>query len=106
VVYFNFDKAVLVTKFIKDLDEVVAVMREYTDVKLSVEGYADSQGPAAYNMKLSEKRADFVIKYLTKNGIAADRIIKSFYGEAQPAATNKTLVGRAKNRRVEIKSMK
>jgi OOP family OmpA-OmpF porin len=97
---------VLVTKFIKDLDEVVAVMNEYTDVSLSIEGFADSQGPAAYNLKLSEKRADFVIKYLAKQGIDKSRLVKSFYGEKNPAASNKTLQGRAKNRRVEIKSIK
>ena len=106
VVYFNFDKAVLVTKFIKDLDEVVSVMNEHTNVNLAIEGYADSQGPSAYNMKLSEKRADFVINYLVKKGIAKDRLVNSFYGETKPAATNKTLEGRAKNRRVEIKSIK
>jgi outer membrane protein OmpA-like peptidoglycan-associated protein/opacity protein-like surface antigen len=106
VVYFNFDKAVLVTKFIKDLDEVVAVMNEHTNGNLSIEGYADSQGPSAYNLKLSEKRADFVINYLVKKGIAKDRLIKSFFGESKPAATNRTLDGRAKNRRVEIKSIK
>jgi outer membrane protein OmpA-like peptidoglycan-associated protein len=106
VVYFNFDKTVLVTKFLKDLDEVVAVMQKYPDLNLSVEGYADSQGPAAYNLKLSEKRADFVIKYLAKKGIAKERLTKSFFGEKNPVATNRTLDGRAKNRRVEIKSKK
>ena len=106
VVYFNFDKTVLVTKFIKDLDEVVAVMNAHPNVSLAIEGYADSQGASAYNLKLSEKRADFVINYLVKKGIAKERLVKSFYGETKPAATNKTLEGRAKNRRVEIKSIK
>ncbi|MDO9257490.1 MAG: OmpA family protein [Bacteroidales bacterium] len=106
VVYFNFDKTVLVTKFIKDLDDVVASMKENSDTKLSIEGYADSQGPAAYNMKLSEKRADFVINYLAKQGISKDRLSKFFLGEGKPAADNKTKDGRAKNRRVEIRSIK
>ena len=106
VVYFNFDKTVLATKFIKDLDEVVAVLQQHADLILSVEGYADSQGPAAYNLKLSEKRADYVINYLSKNGIDKARLVKSFYGEDKPVETNKTLEGRGKNRRVEIKSIK
>jgi outer membrane protein OmpA-like peptidoglycan-associated protein/opacity protein-like surface antigen len=105
-VYFNFDKAVLVTKFIKDLDEVATFMNEHPNVNLSIEGYADSQGPSAYNLKLSEKRADFVINYLVKKGIAKERLVKSYHGEDKPAATNKTLDGRAKNRRVEIKTIK
>jgi len=106
VVYFNFDKTVLVTKFIVDLDEVAKVLTDHADLRLSVEGYADAQGPAAYNLKLSEKRADFVINYLVKKGIAKDRLVKMFFGEDKPAASNKTLDGRAKNRRVEIRSVK
>jgi len=106
VVYFNFDKTVLVAKFIKDLDEVVAVLIAHPNLNLSIEGYADSQGPSAYNLKLSEKRADFVINYLIKKGIAKERLAKSYFGETKPAATNKTMEGRAKNRRVEIKSIK
>jgi len=105
VVYFDFDKAVLANKFIKDLDEVVTIMNENTDSKLSVEGYADSQGPAAYNMILSDRRAIFVVNYLVKKGISKDRLIKSFFGENKAAATNKTREGRARNRRVEIKSI-
>lgn len=106
VVYFNFDKSVLATKFIKDLDEVVAIMQENPDTKLSIEGYADSQGPAAYNKMLSGKRADFVINYLAKKGISKERLTKSFFGEEKPAASNKTKDGRAKNRRVEIRAVK
>jgi OOP family OmpA-OmpF porin len=81
-------------------------MQQYPDLNLSVEGYADSQGPAAYNLKLSEKRADYVINYLAKKGIDKARLVKSFFGESKPAATNKTFEGRYKNRRVEIKSIK
>jgi outer membrane protein OmpA-like peptidoglycan-associated protein len=106
IVYFNFDKSVLDTKFIKDLDEVVAVMQENSTARLSIEGYADSQGAANYNMMLSGKRADFVINYLAKNGITKERLSKTSFGEAKPAATNKTKDGRAKNRRVEIRAIK
>lgn len=105
VVYFNFDKSIMITKYIKDLDEVVALLNEHTDLSLSVEGYADSQGPAVYNMKLSEKRADYIISVLVKKGISKDRLVKKFFGEANPAADNKTKAGRALNRRVEIKSI-
>jgi len=106
VVYFNYDKSVLVTKYTKDLDEVVSIMKEQKDVRLSVEGYADAKGTDAYNMKLSEKRADYVINYLVKKGIAKDRLVKSFYGEGKPVGDNNTDEGRALNRRVEIRSIK
>jgi len=55
---------------------------------------------------LSEKRADYVIYYLSKKGIAKDRLVKAYFGEKNPADTNKTKVGRANNRRVEMKSVK
>jgi len=106
VVYFSFDKAVMISKYVKDLDEAVIVMNEHPTLKLSVEGFADSQGPEAYNLRLSEKRADYVIYYLTNKGISRDRLVKAYFGEENPADTNKTKVGRANNRRVEMKSVK
>jgi outer membrane protein OmpA-like peptidoglycan-associated protein len=105
VVYFGSDKSVMLTKYTKDLDEVVSIMKEHSDVSVSVEGYADSQGPDAYNMKLSEKRTDYVINYLVKKGVAKDRLVKKYYGEANPVGNNKTAAGRAQNRRVEIKAV-
>ncbi len=106
VVYFASDKTVMITKYTKDLDEVVTIMNDHADVSVSVEGYADSQGPDQYNLRLSEKRADYVINYLVKKGVAKDRLVKKFFGEANPAADNKTAEGRALNRRVEIKTVK
>jgi len=106
VVYFGSDKSVVITKYTKDLNDVVAIMNEHTEVSVTVEGHADSQGPDAYNMRLSEKRADYVINYLAKKGIDKKRLVKAFYGESKPAADNKTAEGRAQNRRVEIKSIK
>ena len=106
VVYFGVDKSVVATKYIKDLDEVVAIMKEHSDLNVSVEGHADSQGPDAYNMKLSEKRADYVINYLVKKGIEKGRLFKSFFGESKPVGDNKTYEGRSQNRRVEIKTKK
>lgn len=106
VVYFGSDKSIMMVKYTKDLDEVVTIMNEHTDVTVSVEGHADSQGNDAYNMRLSEKRADYVINYLVKKGIAKSRLVKSFAGETKPVGDNKTAEGRAQNRRVEIKSIK
>lgn len=104
VVYFATDRSVVLTKYVKDLDEVVSIMKEHSDVSVSVEGHADAQGNDAYNMRLSEKRADYVINYLAKKGIDKARLIKAFYGESKPAATNNTAEGRALNRRVEIRA--
>jgi len=106
VVYFDINKSVAIAKYTKDLDEVVAIMNDHSDVSVSVEGNADETGTASYNLKLSEKRADYVINYLVKKGIAKDRLVKKFYGKTNPAADNKTAEGRALNRRVEIKTVK
>jgi len=106
VVYFGSDKTTVMTKYTSDLDEVVTILNDHPDVKASVEGYADSQGNDDYNMRLSEKRADFVFKYLVKKGINKDRLVKSSFGEAKPAADNKTAAGRGLNRRVEIRNVK
>jgi outer membrane protein OmpA-like peptidoglycan-associated protein len=106
VVYFGTNKSVPLTKYTKDLDEVVTIMNDHSDVSVNVEGYADSQGNDAYNMKLSEKRADYVIKYLVKKGIAKERLVKKFFGEGNPVGDNATAAGRDQNRRVEIKTVK
>lgn len=104
VVYFASDKSVVMTKYTKDLNEVVTIMKDHTDVTVSVEGHADAQGPDAYNMRLSEKRADYVINYLVKKGIDKARLSKAFFGESKPVGDNATPEGRALNRRVEIKA--
>lgn len=90
----------------KDLDEVVTYMQENNGVKLNIDGHADELGSEALNMRLSERRAVNVIKYLTGKGIPADRLIKTAYGETMPVADNKTADGRTLNRRVEIKTVK
>jgi OmpA-OmpF porin, OOP family len=106
VVYFETNRSSVITKYTKDLDEVVRIMNEKGEVSMSVEGYADAQGSDAYNMKLSEKRADFVINYLVKKGVERSRLVKKYYGEDNPASDNETTEGRAKNRRVEIRTTK
>jgi outer membrane protein OmpA-like peptidoglycan-associated protein len=106
VVYFDINKSVAITKYTADLDEIVAIMNDYSEVSVNVEGHADETGTANYNLKLSAKRADYVINYLVKKGIAKERLVKKFYGKTKPAADNKTFEGRALNRRVEIKTVK
>lgn len=105
VVYFNTNGSVVMSKYTKDLNEVADLMKEYSDVKVSVAGHADSRGDEGYNMRLSEKRADYVINYLVKKGIEKERLVKSFHGITQPAAPNDGPANWAKNRRVELKSV-
>jgi len=65
-------------------------------------GYTDSIGGDAYNLRLSERRADAVKEYLVKHGVDGARIQTSGRGKADPVADNATEKGRFQNRRVEI----
>jgi len=86
----------------KDIDVLADVMKKYEDLNITIEGHTDNIGTAAYNKKLSQKRADSVKKYLIeKSGIAAKRLTAKGFGLEKPIASNKTKEGRQKNRRVE-----
>ena len=65
-------------------------------------GYTDSMGSEAYNLDLSQRRADTVRNEMIKRGAPADRIKATGYGEADPVGDNTTKEGRARNRRVEL----
>ena len=75
-------------------------------MELQIDGYTDSTGSKAHNLKLSKERAAAAKKYLVDNGIEASRLKSEGYGEASPIASNKTKAGRADNRRVEFKVLK
>ncbi|EQD72573.1 outer membrane lipoprotein [mine drainage metagenome] len=85
------------------LMQVVDFSKKYPEADVNVDGYTDSTGPKAYNVKLSQRRADAVRAYLVRNGVAADRIHTKGYGMANPVASNKTAEGRAQNRHVEVR---
>ncbi|MGA2468404.1 MAG: OmpA family protein, partial [Thermodesulfobacteriota bacterium] len=88
---------------LKELPKAVAFVKKYPGTKIRLDGYTDSIGTDAYNMKLSEKRATAVKDYLIKEaGVDSSKITAVGHGEADPVADNKTPEGRAKNRRVEI----
>jgi len=106
IIYFATGKDKFAKSYNKDLDEVVAFLKENGGIKLNINGYADSQGADALNMKLSDRRSANVIKYLKLKGVTIDRLTKKAYGESDPAGDNSTAEGRAKNRRVEIKTVK
>lgn len=85
------------------LDKAVAAMKKYPDIRVEVQAHSDSNGAAAYNQDLSDRRANSVRDYMIGEGIAGDRLVAKGYGESQPIASNDTREGRAKNRRVEMK---
>lgn len=82
------------------LDEVAADMKRYPRLKVELQGHTDSRGADAYNLDLSQRRADSVRDYLIAQGVNGTQLLAKGYGEAQPIADNATDLGRLQNRRV------
>jgi outer membrane protein OmpA-like peptidoglycan-associated protein len=99
---FDFDKAIIKPESKPIINEVVRMMKQSPDLKLSIDGYTDNVGTHEYNIKLSQARAAAVVEALTKAGIAADRLSSAGFGDSNPIADNDKPEGRAKNRRVEL----
>ncbi|MGB0450203.1 MAG: OmpA family protein [Porticoccaceae bacterium] len=100
-VEFEFNKAVVLAIYGDQLDAIAAAMKAHEDIDLVLEGHTDSRGSDDYNMSLSDRRAKAVkAKLVSDYGIPAERISAMGYGETQPAASNATDEGRARNRRV------
>jgi len=101
-VTFAFDSAQLNPQFNPVLDKVAQTLVEYNQTVIQVAGHTDSTGSHAYNMKLSEQRANSVRTYLAGRGVPAQRMHAVGAGPDHPVADNATPEGRAQNRRVEI----
>jgi OOP family OmpA-OmpF porin len=99
---FAFNKAILTPDGERLLDTAVKTMQDNPTITVTCNGYTDSVGSDAYNLKLSDRRAAAAKDYLVKKGIAATRIKTKGYGKSEPVASNATAEGRAENRRVEI----
>lgn len=102
VVLFDFDSAKIKAEAHPMLDEAVIILKKNPAIKVEIDGHTDNLGPAAYNMKLSERRANAVMKYFVDNGVEAERLTVKGFGLTKPAVSNDTKEGRAKNRRVEL----
>ncbi len=102
-VLFTTDKSELLAPAMVQLNQVAeALVRNSPDSRIQVEGHTDSQGQAAHNQELSQKRAEAVATYLRSRGIAPDRVTAVGRGSSKPVADNTSIEGRAQNRRVEI----
>ena len=85
------------------LEQINAVLKSNPEIKLVIEGHTDSRGSAAYNLRLSDQRANAVMEQLITLGTNPNRIQAIGYGESKPIESNKSRRGRAQNRRVEFK---
>ncbi|MDD3005337.1 OmpA family protein [Flavobacterium sp.] len=101
-VRFDTNKSTLTATAKANLDKLVTVFSQYPDTDIVIYGYTDSTGPADFNLKLSQDRANSVKNYLSGKGLVASRFTVQGMGIADPIATNDTPDGRSKNRRVEF----
>jgi len=99
-VLFDFDDDRLTTP--AALDGALAEIARRPGARVTVEGHTDELGSAAYNQRLSERRAEAVVEYLIGRGVARERLVVRGLGESRPVASGHDEVSRRSNRRVEL----
>jgi outer membrane protein OmpA-like peptidoglycan-associated protein len=82
-IYFDFDKYNIRKDSEIEVEKVIAAMEKYPSLKIQVNSHTDSRGPAAYNLWLSQKRAESTINYMSSKGISSDRLASEGYGETK-----------------------
>ncbi len=102
-IYFDSGKATIRPESYPVLDDALRVLQANPNVIVEIAGHTDSVGGDAYNLRLSDARANSVRTYLITRGIAASRLIARGYGETMPIASNGTRDGRQMNRRIEFR---
>lgn len=90
-IFYDFDKATLRPESEKALDGLVGLLNENPNVTIELSAHTDYLGSADYNKRLSQRRADAVVAYLTAHGIAADRLTPVGYGKERPKVIRKKL---------------
>lgn len=100
-VTFAKDSAELTPQSQTVLDTTIASLKPYPNLQIEVRGYADSTGSQAYNLKLTQRRAESVMHYMQSHGLTNPLDAKGF-GKDDPIADNSTREGRLANRRVEL----
>ena len=103
MVQFEFDKWVLDDGTQTRLLALVKQLEEQPQLSVELEGYTDSIGAGAYNIQLSQRRAEAVRRFLVEKGVELPRIHSIGLGDIRPVADNKTKQGRDQNRRVSIR---
>jgi outer membrane protein OmpA-like peptidoglycan-associated protein len=101
-IYFAFDKYDLNAESRAVLDSIYSSLESRGFPMVEIAGYTDDVGSEAYNLQLSDRRAQSVLDYLVSLGVPADRLSAKGFGENDPVAPNDSDAGRAQNRRVEL----
>jgi outer membrane protein OmpA-like peptidoglycan-associated protein len=102
---FTINSSTLSDSAQKSLNKAARIFKKYPKTTILVEGHTDDTGSDAYNMTLSEQRAEAVSGYLVSRGVDSSRFTVKWYGETQPKYPNENEANRALNRRVELAIM-
>jgi len=102
-IFYATDSYELEDRSMVELSKLIDFLNNNPKLKVEISGHTDNSGTKEYNAHLSEKRAMSVVNYLIKNNIASERLSYKGYGETQPIDSNVTELGKANNRRTEIK---
>ena len=101
-VNFDFNKYNIRPDAVPILEQACSILKSEPSINVSCQGHTDSIGSDAYNMRLSERRANSVRDWLVKCGISPSRLTTKGFGKRNPVASNATAEGRAQNRRTEL----
>lgn len=93
-IFYAFDKATLLPESKNALDSLILMLNENPNITIELSAHTDYRGAEAYNKKLSQKRAESVVKYLINHGIAADRLTAVGYGEEKPKTIGRKVAER------------
>ncbi|NOS57014.1 MAG: OmpA family protein [Cyclobacteriaceae bacterium] len=108
-IYFEYDKADIRADAAKELDKLVDLLNDNSEIKIEMGSHTDSVASEVYNIELSQRRAESTVSYLIRKGIATERLVAKGYGESKPIARNTNPdgtdnpEGRQRNRRTEFK---
>ncbi len=108
-IYFGYDSADIRKDAARELDKLVVLLNDNTDLRIEMGSHTDSVASEAYNIELSQRRAESTVNYLIRNGIDPARLVAKGYGESKPIARNTNPdgtdnpTGRQRNRRTEFK---
>ena len=91
-VFYEFDKADLTPESTAALDRLTNMLKENPNVTIELAAHCDYRGTDDYNLRLSQRRAESVVRYLTEHGIEAERLTAKGYGETMPKIVNKKLL--------------
>jgi OOP family OmpA-OmpF porin len=101
-IHFEFDRDIIRKESFPILDEVADVLKKNPKIRIEIQGHTDNKGSPDYNKRLSDRRAASVLKYLTKKGVEASRLVSKGYGMERPMVPNNSDQNRALNRRVQF----